>query len=135
MLGGQGGCDPLPGLLAALAAAAHLGKEHVHHKQLGHPGGDRTQLKGALVGAALKDNISKGSGGRLGKVGDQNDPGLLFPDHGENVHQLPGGAGVGEEQHCVPLGQCSGGDGLKVGVVHGNEIGEGGGKQLQKWQL
>ena len=57
MLGGQGGCHPLPGLLAALAAAAHLGKEHVHHKQLGQPGG--YALRTSLAPEALEPFLAQ----------------------------------------------------------------------------
>ena len=75
MLGRQSRGHPLPGLLAeGLPAAADLGKEHIDDKELGHPGGHRAQLEGALIGAALEDHVGKGGGGRFGEMRDQDDP-------------------------------------------------------------
>ena len=51
---GQGRGHPFPVVSGpGTGDAAHLGKQHINEKQLCHPGRDRSQLQGRLIGAAL----------------------------------------------------------------------------------
>ena len=131
MLGRQGvGHLPPVGLAGLQIPAADLGKQHVDQIELGDPCGHGTQLQGAFMGAALEGHMGQSRAGGVGKAREQNELDAPLPGLPGGLQQVPCRTGIGEVEDHIPGPGLGNGDGLHMGVAHGEVIPEGGGKQV-----